>query len=446
MLEFLTLFLGIVAGAQEVQLAADPEVSSVELRLDGRLLGTLTESPWHGEVDLGPKILPHRLEAIGLDSEGSEVGRTSQALNVPRPAAEVALALEHSEGRLTGARVAWESALARRPDGMRVQLDGADVPVLPGDRVDLSGVDEDRPHVLQATLSFTGSPDAQSLILFGGGYIGEARADLTAWPVRLGKGKHKVENMRGWFSDGNEDIRAVAVEKGPASLIIVRSPGVATALRGLSGRPDAYAGRGTGIGPIADRAVASGADRERSSLPLGDDLRARLLVSRSLREMGQQVDYDLFSISPELTERDGGLFWVLTREVAIGGPASRVRVADAVTSAGLQAAASNHRRGVLLVLAEPWEDASRFSVASVREYLSALGVPLVVWRLGRESVVAPQWGDGPSLGEFPELKRAWRDFQKELERQRVVWLEGNHLPNAVELTTRAGATALTSGG
>jgi hypothetical protein len=53
MIEFLTLFLGIVAGPQQVSLLADPQVVSIELRLDGESL-TRIETPPCGGHHPGP--------------------------------------------------------------------------------------------------------------------------------------------------------------------------------------------------------------------------------------------------------------------------------------------------------------------------------------------------------------------------------------------------------
>ena len=67
MIEFLTLFLGIVAGPQKVVVAADTQVAGVELRLDGETIAALEMAPWEFEVDFGTELLPRKLEAVALD-------------------------------------------------------------------------------------------------------------------------------------------------------------------------------------------------------------------------------------------------------------------------------------------------------------------------------------------------------------------------------------------
>jgi hypothetical protein len=150
------------------------------------------------------------------------------------------------------------------------------------------------------------------------------------------------------------------------------------------------------------------------------------------------VEFDLFSVSPEIRARQGGLLWILTREVQVGGPASKIRLQDAVTLAGLQAAGSDHRRAVLVILAEPWEDHSRFEVATVRGFLESLNVPLFVWSVGDGVVPGTDWDSSETISTYGDLKRAWRTLEKSLNRQRVVWLDGFYLPNAVEIAPNAG--------
>ena len=93
---FLTLFLGLVTGPQAVAVDPGAGVAAVELVLDGRGVARLEHAPWSATVDFGPALLPHRLEARGLAADGSEVARTDQWVNLPRPQAEVDIVLEGS--------------------------------------------------------------------------------------------------------------------------------------------------------------------------------------------------------------------------------------------------------------------------------------------------------------------------------------------------------------
>ena len=54
MIEFSTLFLGLVGGPQVVEVAVDNRVAAVEMRLDGEQIGRLEEAPWRLAIDLAP--------------------------------------------------------------------------------------------------------------------------------------------------------------------------------------------------------------------------------------------------------------------------------------------------------------------------------------------------------------------------------------------------------
>ena len=160
MIEFLTLFLGIVAGPQKVVVVADTQVAGVELRLDGETIAALEMAPWEFEVDFGTELLPRKLEAVALDSEGGEVGTALQLLNVPRPAAEVSLVLRRETAGSVQAEIAWESA-SGRPTEMIALLDDEEVPIIDGQRIDLSGLDTTHLHLLQVEMWF---PDLSSAL------------------------------------------------------------------------------------------------------------------------------------------------------------------------------------------------------------------------------------------------------------------------------------------
>jgi hypothetical protein len=64
---FLTLFLGLISGKQEVAVAVHGPVSAVELLLDGTAVAHLGRPPWSTRVDLGPQLEPHELVARALE-------------------------------------------------------------------------------------------------------------------------------------------------------------------------------------------------------------------------------------------------------------------------------------------------------------------------------------------------------------------------------------------
>jgi len=162
-------------------------------------------------------------------------------------------------------------------------------------------------------------------------------------------------------------------------------------------------------------------------------------VSRTIEKPG--ADVELFDVSRDLDARDGGVLWFLARFYPRDDGPKRQRLADAVAVAGLQALSANHRRAVLLVLSEKPPDTSRSDPALVRRYLASIRVPLFVWTLGDPA--APQaaaWGAEP-VSSLGKMRKAFARLKRELAAQRILWVDGLHLPQSIELTPEAAAVA-----
>jgi hypothetical protein len=78
-------------------------------------------------------------------------------------------------------------------------------------------------------------------------------------------------------------------------------------------------------------------------------------------------------------------------------------------------------------------------VATVRHYLEAIHVPLFVWSLEnpRRNPGVASWGDVEVISSIPRLSKAVAELRTELASQRIVWLEGRHLPQSIALTPEA---------
>jgi hypothetical protein len=110
------------------------------------------------------------------------------------------------------------------------------------------------------------------------------------------------------------------------------------------------------------------------------------------------------------------------------------RLGDAVGAAAVSAAAGNRPRAVLLVVAGP-DDESAMPVEWIRGYLRALRVPLFVWAKNKK--MAAGWGNVEVLSTLGDLSSATRRLTKAVEKQRIVWLEGRHLPQSISLSPKA---------
>ena len=425
---FLTLFLGLASGRVPVELAvtgpapgspAAPEITAIELILDGAPAGRLLGPPFRGEIELGRDLLPHHLEARGLDARSAEVARAEQWLNLPQPPAEVDLTPEtRADGRIAAVRLAFRSVLHQPPGRVTATLDGVTLPVT-GAMVTLPPYRPDLPHLLSIEGRYSRGPAARRDLAFGGSLAGEVSTELTAVPIRTHGALPPVADIRRWFQAGSQTLAPQAVEEGPGEILLVRDANVSPAAVEV-GR------RWTPSGEV------SRLQRE-LSLATGD--RVRLVDSTATRFAGEEGNSALFDVSHELDSARAGLYWRLAQTFlseATGPP----RLADAVAVAGLQALAANHRRAVLLALSGDADDRSRYDPATVRRYLAAIRVPLYVWSL-RPPPYPPAvaaWGEVEDASTLPRMRRAHDRLSHDLAAQRIVWLDGRHLPQSIALS------------
>lgn len=461
MITFLTVFLGLMTGVEPVELAVGGGVVAVELRLDGHGVARLqkppeeasSEEPWTLVCDFGPELAPHELVAVGFDAEGEEVARTVQWVNLPRPRSEVELVLAGTTDR-PGVRLVWHSVDGGRPDAWRVTFDGAALVVEDPSYIELPAYDAMQIHLLQVELRF-GHSFAHAERTVGGVAAEEVGSELTAFPVAVRAGKVPLPaEMAGWFQKDGVPLKVVAVDRSGADIVLVQE--ASTKLWGELRRLRLEVLSGTSRGPMSALRT--------SGLKHGDRLRVLLPVSAAALT-GRPADGavpDLFPISPDFEElrlaelrkspRSTGQ---VRREVA--GPAAEGilatlpyppegpiedvprRLADAVAVAGLAASAGRRPRAVVLIHNGETPDESVHDPVTVRRYLDRLQVPLLVW--SPEHPPDAGWDEVQNISSRHELVRAMGDLRTLLDRQVVVWLEGRHLPQEVELSP-AGAARL----
>jgi hypothetical protein len=431
---FLTLFLGLTLGPQPIELAVTGPAAAVELLLDGAPAGRLAGPPWKGQIDFGPALVPHELVARAVDAQGKEVGRVQQWVNLPRPPAEVDILLENGPtGRPAAARLTWQSLTGESPSAIGVSFDDKPLVMDSGWRVTLPAWDPATSHVLTAELRFSGALTARRDVVFGGQYGDQISTELTAVAVRLRPGKElpPPERMGGWFRVGGQPLTVAAVEESPAELLVVRDLATRSALEKM-------------VFGTKSRSVTTEAQRSpeyrRFHMTLGKEDRVRFIWPVARAVTGTGLPAELFDASRDFSARDGGLLWFLARSVPRVEAPSRQRLADAVAVAGLQALYANHRRAVLLLLSEQPTDTSRSAPPLVRRYLEAVHVPLIVWMFGDPaSPAAAAWGGAEEVSTFNKMRKAFNRLEKELESQTIVWIDGRHLPQSVEISADAAA-------
>lgn len=419
MVAFATLFLGLVLGPQVVEVAIDGPVQTVELRLDGDPVALRSQPPWIFVVDFGAGYEPHVLEAVAFDADGEELDRAEQWLNVPRSAAEGEIVLSGGrDGTGVIAQVLWESRLEAEPEEVGATFDGRPLAVVDPERIALPPHDPEQLHLLQVELRFRGNYSIVVDKTFGGTYSDEVDARLTAVPIELGQGGRTptVDAVQGRFvGPAGEPLRVMAIDEGPAELFVVRDGAAQPLIDTLGAR--------RGIRPRSAAERYSGRMRRNQIV--------RFLYPVTVEVLGHRTRQEQFPISTAYAPNDGGLAWLMVQERRIFPPDAQ-RLSEAVAVAGMAAAGRNRRRAVLLVLAAGSTDASDVGPEVARRYLEHLRVPLQVWVFGDDREVGP-WGAQRPIDNLSALYAATRELSRSLDRQRIVWLRGRHLPQDIGL-------------
>jgi hypothetical protein len=405
-------------------------VASVQIALDGTVVGTLRAPSWSADVNLGPDLTPHELVANALGSDGRQVASCRQWLNLPRPPAEVEVLLERGmDGRATAARLSWQVVTGQQPKSVEVRLNGKRLEVSAEQRVDLPAYDAAEPQLFSVELEFDNDVKSRKDVVLGGASGSEAGSELTSIPIRRKSGEKEptASALQGRFLRKGGKLSVAAVETGPAILWIVRdSSAVEAALHlGQRGR-ETFTSRwgSTGRGPGGDLNL---------TMEAGD--RLRYLWPRPVAVTGTALPTELFPTSRTFLAERVGLRWLLT---SVHNPAPEnagARFADAVAVAGLNAYAGFQRRAVLLLLGQADVDGSQHAPEAVRRYLSRLHVPLFVWSLGTPSRAAAAWGEVQDVSTALGMIQAFAALRQELASQRIVWVEGRLLPQEIELAT-----------
>ncbi len=419
MIAFASIFLGLFLGFKPVEVAVGPEVAAVELRLDGRSLGTLRGAPWTMDCDFGSELAPRHLEAVALDAAGRELSRVSQWLNLPQEAAVASVVLEDAPGasprgsRPRVARVSWESVAGAEPKSVAASLDGKPLAVSDPRRIELPAVDESQLHLLHVELEFEDHVASRVDLTFGGAYADEVSTEITALAIRATKKLRRppsAAGAQGWFTKDGEPLRVITVERGTEEVVIV------------SGR-------------AFPRFVAPGeAYKPPKSLRLGADQRLRFLATVPEQTEGVATTFNLFPTSPAYDAGLGDLYQLLTG-VSFKAGGSPPRLASAVAVAGLAAYRGRNRRAVVIVPASRPDGDASLTPAQARRYLERLAVPLLVWNPESGSASHLEaWGEVRKAANLKQLAAAFEELTELLDEQWIVWLDGRHLPQDVELS------------
>ncbi len=424
MIAFQTLFLGLVFGFGSVRMMVSPPVATVELYLDGASVGTVSGEPWEVACRFGAAPLPHELVAVGRDAAGKEIGRVRQFVNLPRPAAEARILVEPGVGRKpTFARLAWSTIDNAKPKRFDVSLDGSPITVQDPQRIELAGVDLRRSHFLSAEVVFPKGVVAKAEASIGGEAEAAAATELTAIAVVLRPGQElpPIDAMQTWFLKAGKPLRVVAVEDGHADAVVVFDQDSAQRFGGISqGQPNSM---------ILANPLPIQPSRG------GNRLLAIWAVPTPTRSAGGAESRGLFRVSIPL-DLDVDEMRTLIFRFAFPAAAPKAQaLANAVATAGMQAASLNRRRAVALFVGEAPPDSSTMTVDAARAYLESINVPLFVWSPDRRisELALPGWGLPDDVSTDLQFQGAVTRLQNALAAQRIVWLAGSHLPQTVTI-------------
>jgi|SRR6185369_13702528 len=430
---FLSLFFGLITGTYPVELSIQGPVATVELQVDGKSVRTLQAPPWKAQLDFGQDLQPHQIVARALDADGKEIARVQEWANLPHPLSKVDIALEQDPPAAPkAAKVLWTDLKGEKPGTRSLTFDGAPVTLDPEGRAVLPPHDLASIHLLEAEVALPSGRSVRKEIAYGGEYGSEVSTELTAVPVRMERGKlPPARQLGGWLTTGGQPLPVAAVEDGSAQLYVVRSPGTPDALLDMVGAT------------VKDDFKMVMVANIWAPLKLDRRSAVRIVYPYTRRYEGsEELLTDLFTVTTDFKTREQGLPWLLlTGNRMQLRPGTRLRFADAVAVAGLEATTENRRRAVLLVLAPKEKEQSQYDPETVRRYLAALRVPLVVWCFGEPEpgAAATAWGKVEVLKNERDLERAVAALRKLLESERILLVDGRHLPQSISLSPQASA-------
>jgi len=427
MISFVTFFLLLVIGTHPVQVAVDPNVAWVELHLDGVLVGRVDGEPWTIACDFGDRLRPHELVATSFGNQGQQLHSVRQWINMPRPGAEVAVLLERDGmGHPVAAQVNWEALGDDLETKVTATLDGNPVAVEDPHRIVLSDMPRDRAHIFAVRVDFGNGVEASDEIAFGGSHGSEISSELTAVPVVMTDDTEvpPLEQLHGQFSVDGRPARVLGIERSQGQTVIVRDGGI--------DNPSAAWTDATRRRVVAGKGMFG-------ALNPGD--RIRFLSPYAPIPDRNDLRSVLFPLSPWFSQHDIPRLIARLRPPPTKG--SIRTVAAAVAVAGLEAVRGNHPRAVVLLLGRSVEDHSTHTPREVRRFLADLNVPLFVWRIGQDE--HPNWPEAVYVASYRKLTAAVERVRRTLESQRIVWIEGRHLPQSVRVTDAADAVRLVGG-
>jgi len=416
-MEILTYPIGLVVGLLPVLANLGSATNEAQVLLDGRPACALTATAPVCNVDLGPELRVHLLDLVRRDGRGQVVERVRRWINRPGAQAEVYLNSDcPAQASECTASIGWGHPNKQDPFAMTVTVNGA--PVAHEVRHDIRfRVPKDRAVAVGVDAIFPDGRRASQSRVFGGGYVGSAESTLQAVPIVLPRGAKAPATIGG--------LPVRAIEDAPQEVAFVVEPLALEALRGLWQQSRA-------------EIIVPG-------VPVGDQVNGELIGLEAMTVVIPNENlnrFDMFKVPRGRDQLSGRDQWM--RLLALGSDmleGRRMRLADAVASAGMAVAGAPRTRAVVVVISGRHQDESQFSPAQTCRYLSEIMVPLFVWRLEKDA--GPGWPAGPKITSRTVLD-AVKEVHAGLKAQRIAWVESD--ANLAALRPRAPEGAVSIAG
>jgi len=409
-----------------VDLGGSPQPA--ELLLDERPACTISARAPACTVDLGPDPVIHLLELVRRDKSGRVTERVKRWVNKPGVEAEVRAAGScDRKPRTCQFTVTWAHPAKLDPASLTVALDGVTVASAVAPSVRVPFPRDATPQVVTADATFPDGRRATFTQLLSGSYPERAEASLQAIPITVPDGVPDDELVRS-LKEAGWPVRAIELGGFEVEFVVEQ---------GALGSSFGLLGQGWPLQGAEQMRIIVANDTIAAFQSIGGDTREPSAGSSARPAAPRGIPGVETYANRRSSIRAGGGSWLsdLFRAPNSVPPLKRLRTSDGMALAGYDLGGSSRRRAVVLIAGSQREDESTFSPVQAQAYLGQNFVPLFVWRAAARS--APGWPAGPDLKSFGANVSAVR---KELDRQRIVWLEGRVDPRTFRPTLPQGIT------
>ena len=438
-LAILTYPVGLVTGEHAVDADLGVDGQPADLYLDGQHVCSMSAASTRCQVDFGQAPHVHLLELVRKDDAGGITAHASRWVNRPGQEAELVIQLTpRTANGVCGGKALWSHPSKRNPVLLEVTENGQPLLIREDGRsFAYPCPDVNEPHVLAASAIFPDGRRAEAVAL-SGSFGGVTEAGLSAVALTAeGGGEDPCTAVTAGLGD-----TVSVVDNAGFEVVFVLDPTAGYRTLMASGWSKGMMPTTTTTTKQFDSLVQQGSKGSEAS-PKNSWKRAESSLI--------DAEKMWFVLSNENLQRANGfsqgkMNWLLLMfnygSAKIEG---KPRIADAVATSGLVAAAGPRRRAVAVILGNhPERDGSSFTVEQAQNYLAEVGVPLFVLRNGK--LRDDGWPEGVPVRTMEAAADALEAVRADINRQCVVWFPGDlhlreikaSLPAGIALAGRAG--------